>query len=64
MATVAFICKCRDYFVPLHQTLISRYFLIASKPFIRVRIGGFFIMRGDYVVTFEGVVIKRKTLNG
>ncbi len=29
-----------------------RVFLIALKPFVRVRIGGFFIMCGDFVVTF------------
>ena len=26
LRVAAFICRCRDYFVPLHQTLISRYF--------------------------------------
>lgn len=39
-------------------------FLIASKPFVRVRIGGFFIMRGSNVVANGCGSNKRKTLNG
>ena len=64
MATAAFYLQVSGLFRTFASNPHIEVFLIASKPFVRVRIGGFFIMRGDYVVTFEGVVIKRKTLNG
>ena len=38
-------------------------FLIAMKPFVRVRTGGFFIMRGSNVVANRCGNNRRKTLN-